>query len=170
MVNQVNANCKSRSSFVLVGVFIALTFLLTGNSQKTHAQEFSGAIVDVVPDAAALSAVPQNGDFYVKGSIYTAGSVKSDGALSGTAEQVGVWYCWGHSDNGLLVANCSYSLDAFNGSIQIQGSTGDAKQAIIGGAGKFKGALGEVEIKPLGASGAFRAYFNFVNKPARINF
>jgi hypothetical protein len=170
MLNRVNKNGIGRRRATMLGMLIVFTLLLCGNSQDGRAQEFGGAIVDVVPDAASLLAVPQNGSFYLKGSIYGAGSVLADGTLSASANAVGKWYCWGHSDNGLLVGNCSYNLDSFNGSLQIQGRNGDSKLAIVGGAGKFKGALGDADIKPLGSGGAFRAYFNFVNKPSRFVF
>lgn len=134
-----------------------------------------GATFDIVPDGAVLANLPAIGTtFYLQGKVYHFRAVNQASCqLKDPNEpQLGTWRAWGEvADEGRLVIHHSVVLDTFNASLEAQGVTGislanepalpavsgttgapftgpSETLALTGGAGTFRGIVGEVQIRP----------------------
>lgn len=135
---------------------------------------FEGAIYDIVPDSSNPSNLPSTGNtFFLTGEIYpfkTVNQATCDPVVG--TDSLGTWRAWGEvAEGGRLVIHQSLQLTALNGLIEIQGPTGmtltnggrapavtgttgapftgpSEVLSVTGGAGTFRDAGGEVQIRP----------------------
>lgn len=134
---------------------------------------FQDAVFDIVPDGAGLAALPATGStFLITGKIYPFKTV-NQADCSGIVASIpflGIWRAWGEAaEDGRVVMHQSLQLTAFNGVIELQGTsgllvaTGGATPAaapspnfigpsevisVVGGSGTFRSAAGEAQIRP----------------------
>jgi len=143
----------------------------TGTAQSTGG--FDGALYDIVPDAETLSSLPPPGStFLLTGRVFNFRSVNQATCALSESDQLGVWRAWGQvADDGRILINHSLQLDAFNGSIELQGTSGvtlalspaapaipgtngppftgpSEVMSVTGGSGTFRSVSGEANIRP----------------------
>jgi hypothetical protein len=145
----------------------------TGNAQSVGG--FEGAIYDIVPDSTNPTSLPGPGNpFLLTGEIYPFRTVNEATCdpVPATTPSLGTWRAWGLvADGGRLVMQQSLQIAALNGSIELQGPSGitlakDGRTPAIsgttsepftgpsevlaatGGAGTFRGANGEAQVRP----------------------
>lgn len=130
-----------------------------------------GAIFDIVPDSPTLSSSAATGStFFLTGTIYPFRTVnQADCSVPPGATPVGTWRAWGTvGDGGRLVLHQTLLLEPFNGTIEVQGTTGQKVGhaapvihgtvaptagpaevlAVVGGTGRFEGVSGAASINP----------------------
>jgi hypothetical protein len=149
----------SRNKILVCGLVLLLALIIIRVTSPTQAAQasFASAAFEVVPFTAQI-AIPE-GPFEIEGNIYQLGTLNPDGTVPAGATPIGTWRSWGHntSTTGRRVVNESYELDAFSGTIQVQGVRGkdvaavrrNESLAVVGGTGSFNGIRGEAKIKIL---------------------
>jgi hypothetical protein len=177
-ISRSNVNRKrmfraSIATVILMGLFLCPVNTPVGTAQSVGG--FEGAIYDIVPDSSTLSNLPATGNtFFLTGKIYPFRTINQATCdpVGGTAFSLGTWRAWGQvADGGRVVMNQSLQLEALNGTIEVQGVSGvtlanegrapaiagalgppftgpTETLAATGGAGTFRGANGEVQVRP----------------------
>jgi hypothetical protein len=140
---------------------------------------FDGAFFDVIPDSSTgISSATVGSTFFLKGTVLLRPSTPPANPCSPSGVAVGTWRAWGVvADSGRAVINQSITLEPMNGSLEVQGTTGVTLAtgpvgpadpddpngpingptevlSLVGGAGTFRGALGEAQIRPYCSTGS----------------
>ena len=161
----------SAKSYSIIGVIViailVMGFILNTNAKTNNKQAsaYSSAAVEVVIEPAALSSLPSDGAFYMKGQVYLLGTLGPEGEVPSDAECIGTWHCWGYANSAIgdTVESQSFVLNGYRGIIQVQGPEGFEVLPITGGTGSFKGVRGQATFKKIeGTDGSYQVYFDFV--------
>lgn len=169
----------TRKRFISVSVLTVTLLIVSvmqmnapvGTAQSTGG--FNGALFDIVPDASPLSTLPAPGStFLLTGKVFEFRSVNPATCALSAGDQIGVWRAWGQvTADGRVLINQSLQLDALNGSIELQGTSGvtlalspaapavlgtngppftgpSETVAVTGGTGTYRSMIGEAHIRP----------------------
>ncbi|HEY7914255.1 MAG TPA: hypothetical protein VIG62_20255 [Blastocatellia bacterium] len=161
---------------IMLALLAAMTLSHQG-VQMTAAQStggFDGAIFDIQPTSSTLQSAVVGSTFQVTGRIFRFRALNQATCqlINPNEPVLGTWRAWGQvTDGGRILINHSLIIDDFNGSIEIQGTSGvtlnndGAAPAIIGtmgppftgpseaysvtgGAGTYRSIQGEAHVRP----------------------
>lgn len=160
---------------VALALMISQSTVSTGIAQSVGG--FEGAFYDIVPDSGTgISSTTPGSAFFLKGTVLTHSTFFTTPCTPSGSPR-GTWRAWGFiADDGRAVINHSLTLEPMNGSLELQGTTGvtlanepaapaDSDDplgalngptevlSLVGGAGTFRGALGEAHIRPYCSTG-----------------